>query len=215
MRIKYSIKNMYSVIIAGIIVLVLIIFLPYENKYTHVNSLESNLGELGEGTVVEQTFIANEDNLSSIGIMFGKYLERPNINITINLSENGQIIVNRSINTRQLKDGKFSYVNFEGIGDSKGKEYRISIIFDEVDGQKITIYNSHNDVYNYGKCFQNGEEKEFDISFFTSYKLTKRDALKKIGENLNSGYKKVIFIIILFIITLISVLREFYFYRKE
>lgn len=206
MKIKFKSEVIYSIIVCmGILIYIFLAF-PRKYNYVHVNSLENNLGNLTNKTVVEQSFVAKDDNLSSIGIIFGKYMNDSDSNVTVTLNENGNEVFKKNINAKKINESKFSYIKFEPIENSKGRTYSVKInVNGNNEERDITIYSSRDNIYEYGSLYVNGIESESDISFATEYSMNLKLAITKTIQEIN-GSSGVVIVMSILIITFVNIL---------
>lgn len=206
MQYKKTLKWIYSLCIASFVILWIVCFFPSKNGYIHVNSLENNLGSLTKDMTISQTFVAHENNLSSIGVIIGKYMKSGVGNIIFTLTEGENLVYKSEVDLRKVKESKFFYVEFDPITNSQNKEFKININVDSDLKENVTIYNSHDNQYDYGSAYINDLKQDFDISFFSGYSMSKVEAIKKVVDNINLSSMCLIILLLLFIISLITVL---------
>jgi len=108
------------------------------------------VGEITNGTVIQQNFVSHEANLSVIGLLFATY-KRANLdsNITIILMENQSKIAvrNITISPDQINDNSLYLFSFDPLIDSKNKTYTLMITSDGTPGKSATLWmnNTIND----------------------------------------------------------------------
>jgi hypothetical protein len=106
---------------------------------------ERPVGELVEGTTVEQSFVSNHANLAAIGILFATYA-RSNTGLTIvHLRMLGSTadIANFSLKNTELPNNSWVTLSFPQIADSEGKFYSIIVESKGTNqGNAVTIWST-------------------------------------------------------------------------
>ncbi|MNW44173.1 hypothetical protein D3C74_213960 [compost metagenome] len=186
-----------------LIVIFILLFSSYlfnrHNKYEIVQTLaEVTVGEVTRDVSIEQTFIADKNNLSAIEILFGTYNRINNSNLVIQLiDDKGDLLVNKEIQTSSLKDNQFKEFPFPRIGKSKGREYSILIGSENgFENNAITVWASLSDSYSGGELLVNGEIVEGDIAFKTTYSSSEFDTLKEMADKVPINKDTLIFILV-------------------
>lgn len=120
---------------------------------------------------VIQSFIADHNNLNTIGVRLATYGRVNESNVFINLyNSNMELIRNLAIKAHDIIDSQFYDFIFEPIVDSKGKVYYLEIVADGDENNSITVWKTHKDEYIDGICKQDNKEIEGDLNIRIMYK---------------------------------------------
>lgn len=135
--------------------------LQYDNKY-----------ELDGEVTIEQTFIANGNNLEAVALGFDKEFRTYNdeeINIKIINMETNEIIGEYdNIYQAPVQEWKVYKFEFEKQKESEGKEYKIVITYSNGTKGNALLYDSQKN-FDKGTLTVNGNTEEANISFELYY----------------------------------------------
>lgn len=132
-------------------------------------SSEKPVGSLADGNYYKQTFIAEQDGLSSIGIKMGLYGATSHNNVTVVISDSDKVIEKKTFDTFGRKDNSYQLIDFNPVEDSKDKMFTIMLSSDAKPDQKVTVWASNEDVYHGGELWFNNELTGTDIDLRLSY----------------------------------------------
>lgn len=178
-----EVRNKVLLLIAFIVILVVFDMIFYskfiynERSYYTESYLEgSEKYELDGNVVIEQTFIANKNNLEAVAIGFDKAFRTysdEKIKIQIIQTDNNQVIAEYdSIYETPVQDYKKYKFEFEKQPDSEGKEYKIKIINENGSKGNPVLYQSQGN-FEQGTLTLNGEEQSgnlnFELYYFSRY----------------------------------------------
>ncbi len=181
-----KIRNKVLLLIVFIVILVVFDMIFYskfvynERSYYTESYLEgSEKYELDGNVVIEQTFIANKNNLEAVAIGFDKAFRtysNDEIKIQIIQVDNNQVIAEYdSIYETPVQDYKKYKFEFEKQPDSEGKEYKIKIIYENGSKGNPVLYQSQGN-FEQGTLTLNGEEQSgnlnFELYYFSRYATT-------------------------------------------
>jgi len=119
---------------------------------------------------VGQSFVATENNLTRIDVLFVTYNRENNKEILFRLKDqsSGEEITEIIINASEIPTNDYYNFYFDPIPDSKMKTYYFSLSSPESYPENaISIYSSRNNAYIGGSAFINGEKYPGDIAFRT------------------------------------------------
>ena len=133
---------------------------------------------LNEQTAIGQTFIASEENLCALRVMFSSAQKAEGKTVTLSLREaGGREGAVRSLNLphKKIKDNTRYFFIFPPISSSKGKEYTFTFTSTASarEGGAALWYESA-DCYPEGRMVVNGEPAGGDL-YFTAYYSISRD----------------------------------------
>ena len=181
-----KIRNKVLLLIVFIVILVVFDMIFYskfiynERSYYTESYLEGREKyELDGNVVIEQTFIANKNNLEAVAIGFDKAFRtysNDEIKIQIIQVDNNQVIAEYdSIYEAPVQDYKKYKFEFEKQPDSEGKEYKIKIIYENGSKGNPVLYQSQGN-FEQGILTLNGEEQSgnlnFELYYFSRYATT-------------------------------------------
>jgi len=198
-------KLLVCVLPISLLFLSIVYFMYFPNSAVSVYNpkVEGNFGELNDGMVIEQSLLCKENNLNSIGIMFGTYKRknRNKLQFTL-LNQNGEVLFKKTASCKKMKDNEYYYFSFDKITDSKDKQFTVQLrTINAEQGNTVTLWTSKNNYYNEGSCKFNGIIQAGDINFSAGFY---RDRIVNFNSFLNSiNVNKNIFIAI-FILLYIS-----------
>ena len=175
-----KIRNKVLLLIVFIVILVVFDMIFYskfvynERSYYTESYLEgSEKYELDGNVVIEQTFIANKNNLEAVAIGFDKAFRtysNDEIKIQIIQVDNNQVIAEYdSIYEAPVQDYKKYKFEFEKQPDSEGKEYKIKIIYENGSKGNPVLYQFQGN-FEQGILTLNGEEQSGNLNFELYYK---------------------------------------------
>lgn len=148
-------------------------------------SVNDKLSLYGKRTI-SQTFTAQADNLTAIGISLGNPNLKNKKGIILSLyDENNNLLTASVLNGLNLEDGDFVKFVFSPISESEGKKYSFTIISPEA-GPEEVIYIYHTKTipdWSQWAKFTDGIEKEVEggLPFVTFHKpKSKLDVIKKV-----------------------------------
>jgi hypothetical protein len=151
---------------------------------------ERPVGELVEGTTVEQSFVSNHANLAAVGILFATYA-RSNTGLTIvHLRTGGSTadIANFSLKNTELPNNDWVTLSFPQVSDSEGKFYSMIVESKGTSpGNAVTIWSTSSSPRG-GTLRINSTAQAGSICFMTyfrvqRYKLVYQDSGVRIFEN--------------------------------
>ncbi|MDP3996925.1 MAG: glycosyltransferase family 39 protein [Candidatus Andersenbacteria bacterium] len=133
-------------------------FVLVQEKLIDFTRYTTNAGELTSDSVVGQTFVAGEDNLSAVGVMFATYSDRDNTGRVIFHLREGidarDDIRRESVGVLALGDNKKYVFKFEPIKDSKDTTYFFYVEApDSTPGNSVTVDLDTTDPYHLGTAF--------------------------------------------------------------
>ncbi len=150
----------------GILIAVLVVtglaiatqFVTVSQMYYGQRTYTANAGELDSESVFGQTFVAERDNLSGIGVMFATYSGRDNEGLVrFHLREgvgSEHDLRSGSVNPAQLGDNQFYQFNFEPISGSLGKTYFFYLDSPKASaGKAVTVDIDTQDPYHLGSAY--------------------------------------------------------------
>lgn len=143
----------------------------YIPKSTDLNLSGGNTtGPITEQTEVCQTFIAEEDRLSSVGIYMSTYARLNSSNYTFSLTDSdGNTLFYRLENSGAISDNTYYTLSFSKIKNSKGKQYTVKIVSESDEINAVAAMTSEEDAYPGGALIINGEDTGLDLVFRVSY----------------------------------------------
>ncbi|MNW42155.1 hypothetical protein D3C74_193180 [compost metagenome] len=173
------IRSSYYFAIITVITLLLGFYLTRSYYVIDASQIDSEvpIGEITEEVIVEQTFIAQADNLSSIQIYFGTYNRLNTSNIEVILTNGSQTYLSEKISVENIKDNSFHKFDFTRITDSKGKKYSLIIKSDGKPGNSVTIWSTRSSAYDNGELFINNIRINSDLKFQTLSKVNSFEKL--------------------------------------
>ncbi|MBI3255661.1 MAG: glycosyltransferase family 39 protein [Candidatus Andersenbacteria bacterium] len=118
----------------------------------------SNAGELVQGVVVGQTFLADKNNLSAVGVLMANYSNRTNTKaVEFQLREFpqvGRIIRTASVSAGAIGDNQVHRFEFAPIPDSEGRLYIFTLASPQsVPGDAVTVDLDTRDPYHRGAAY--------------------------------------------------------------
>jgi uncharacterized membrane protein YfhO len=134
----------------------------------------SPIGEITTGTVIEQTFISREENMSAISILLATYqltFDQQMMEFTL-LDQYDHLVRREIISLDQIKDNAFYKFDFDPIKDSKDKLFKIRLTSDATLGNAATQWVSKENSYDFGDLYNNGREQEGDMIFKSYFNKT-------------------------------------------
>lgn len=126
------------------------------------------IGEITKEIQVEETFLANRNNLSAIQVFFATYNRTNTSNLEFFLfDDSNKMYMNRSISSKEIIDNSFLHLEFPKIPNSKNKKFRLIIKSDGTAGNSVTIWSTKSSSYQDGELIINGERTGGDLKFQT------------------------------------------------
>lgn len=192
------VKKRYVILLAVAFVFIFVrFFFSRHDEYETVQMLaETTVGEITKDIFVEQTFVAEMDNLSAVEIFFGTYNRLNSSNLVVQLiDDNDRLILNEVINTSELKDNQFEEFPFSRIKKSKGRVFSILIKSENAsNGNAITVWTSLNDSYINGELFVNMGSTGKDIAFKTMHSINQFDILNQKIDKIPIKKETIVFV---------------------
>ena len=121
-----------------------------------ITQAEETAGPINGGTSVKQTFIAEKNKLSIIGVEFATYERINKCKVTLELidSSNNKI-ASKIIDGEAIKDNDFIDFYFPPINNSNGRKYTVKISSDGTSDNSITVWKTKASVYQSVDLFAN------------------------------------------------------------
>lgn len=144
-------------IIAGLVVIALgalvLIRVPEAEPITLEHT--GNFGEITGNMIVGQTFIASQDNLSSISVMMATYSGRDNTHpVLFELKESptsANVLRKAEANPKNFGDNRFHEFSFEPVSGSAGKTFFFTLASpDSIQGNAVAVDTNNTDPYPLG-----------------------------------------------------------------
>lgn len=155
-----------------------------------VNGYTANVGELLDGVMVGQTFVAERDNLASVSVMFATYSGRDNtgqIRLTLRrLNELSEVLREVSADVEVLGDNQMYQFNFEPVAQAKDEKFVVLLeSAGGITGQAVTVDVDNRDPYHRGSAYlwrgtseeineaslARGGKANMDLVFGTGYEV--------------------------------------------
>ncbi len=172
-------------------------FVHVREVATGSTAYTSNAGELAGDTLVGQTFVAEHNNLSGIGVLMATYSNRQNVGTVElhvrNFPTTTQDLRVASVAAGDLKDNQIHRFTFDPLPDSAGKIYFFYLVApDSVKGKAVTVDLDTRDPYHRGAAYiVRGQGNQWvnpevlalsgkptaDVAFQTYQTVSLRDAL--------------------------------------
>ncbi len=160
-KIKYIIVALVGLLFAGIYSFRT---WPVEIYDSNIDStLYENVGELIEGSKVEQTFLCSQNGLHAIELKVSNLGQECEGRYSWKLEEtqSGKIAAQGQLEAEAIDNSRNSVLEFAKIDDSKGKEYLLTIQTEQIDSEHgITLMKTEKNSKEDGKLSVNGEESE-------------------------------------------------------
>ncbi|MDA1169123.1 MAG: glycosyltransferase family 39 protein [bacterium] len=143
----------------------------------NLSKTTGNSGEIIGDTVVGQTFVASQNNLTSIGVLTATYSGRDNTHPVIFELKELPASINKlasiSVSPKDFGDNQFYDFSFESIKNSAGKSYFFSITSPEsIHGDAVAININTQDPYPSGVAHIRGSgRQQIDLGFRASYNV--------------------------------------------
>ncbi len=96
---------------------------------------------VGANAVCSQTFIAKENELTSIVVRLGK-INSSKIKIEIKENNTGKMVFDKEINKNFLKSYSLNEIQLKNVNVKKGQKYRLSFYAIDGDNTALTLYHS-------------------------------------------------------------------------
>lgn len=148
--------------------------LIYEDSKYSIKSLEQNAitGELVKGSIVEQTFVMNDDAINGMSFLIGTF-NRSNVgSIEVSVLEDSskKLLFQKEFDTSIMKDNAFFKVDIKTpLANIKGKSIRIQIQpKSTVDGNAITLWYNNSKSVDNQQLYVNGQPQKGTLCFTVS-----------------------------------------------
>lgn len=168
----------------------------------------TNAGELTDGVLVGQTFVAQRDDLSGVSVMFATYSNRENIGVVeLHLRDSytaTQDLRVAKVEAGKLSDNKHHAFDFDPVANSKGKTYFFFVVSPGSRlGSSVTVDLDTRDPYHLGTAFiakydggglpssevlARSGKPTVDVPFGTYYQVSSRDAMFYSARNAWVGF---------------------------
>ena len=115
--------------------------------------------EIKAKTVVEQEFVNTTDTISSLGIVFSRYVYLEGVHITIELRDGNNVIASRTVNVADIEDQHRTFVEPTSVlTGMKGKNLTLRIYSaDKEDtGMKIMMSENSDSTFKFGNVSVKG-----------------------------------------------------------
>lgn len=126
-----------------------------------------------DGDVLEQSFIASQDNLAGVAIRAATYRRTNQGIITIILrAADGTVVTKEQLKASQIKEEEKTYLWFDSIKNSSGKEYTLSVSSTGNKDENVSLswWQTPKDNYTLGSLNLNGITLEGDLEMYAYYK---------------------------------------------
>lgn len=186
---KINKKFVIFLIILLIVVIMEVLIVAYEasigNKFYHsgneTSKTENVIDNVEEGTVVEQKFLAVDNNLEKVLIDFEPYKDDKNCGGTVLIGikdENGKTLKETEIQRNMVRVYSTFELKFKRQKASSGKEYTVYVKYNELEKHEkfytLKMNVEPNDNWN---LLVNGEEKTGSLCMQDMYKNVKKEAI--------------------------------------
>ena len=165
------------IVIGGIVLLGLLLFYGMTRVYpktvetkdyiTTTNREETEVIELEEGNVYQQTIVAPRDEIAGFNIRFGNYSSLVNGKLQIRFEDDNSIYYDEEFGCQEIIDNEYHFFQLkQPILNGAGKEYTITIeVTDLAKDQKLAMFASNSNIYPEGKYIGNGIELDnYDLA---------------------------------------------------
>jgi hypothetical protein len=100
------------------------------------------VGPISKGTQVEQSFVSNHKDLYAIDLLTATYARANDATYIYELiDENDNLVFDKSLSSRDLKDNSWLRIEFPKISGSEGKTFRLRVYSNNAtDSNSITFY---------------------------------------------------------------------------
>lgn len=168
------------------------------------------IGEIYGDTIVGQSFVATEDQLTRVDVKLATYARENTGDIIFGLREatSTQETVSITVKAEAIKDNAYHSFVFDPILESKGKLYVFTVsALESKPGNAITIWYSTDDVYSNGTAQINDKPIEGDLSFRTYYTYTLLDfTVSFFKKFMRDGLFSLAYIIFIGVISMLIIL---------
>jgi hypothetical protein len=112
-----------------VLLTVLLIGRVYErNGAAHYTGPGTPLPYLARNTVVDQQFVAHDDDLSAVGLIFGTSYGRSRTRLRFQLLDGeGQVLLARLLDSQQLVDSGYTDFAFSPVRGARGRTFHVRI----------------------------------------------------------------------------------------
>ncbi len=147
-----------SLFVVVAVVAVGINFIPVREEKISFTEHTTNAGELISGTLVGQTFVAREDNLSAVAVKFATYSNRANsgsVEFHLRRSINeGEDLRTATVSAEDLGDNQLHRFEFAPISDSAGGTFFFYLTSPaSLPGNAVTVDLDTRDPYHEGSAY--------------------------------------------------------------
>ena len=164
------------IIILSIIIILFLLFSAYTYKLyvvpaTHTKEVALNydyrqdktLDKLSQGDKIEQTFIANDNELSGFSLNFATFKTVTNGIIDVSLKDTitGDLLLSQQLDISEIKDNTYrGFYLDDSIRDALNREFSIIVSVSQADeASQISLWKIENEPNLTGKLFINGAEQ--------------------------------------------------------
>jgi hypothetical protein len=126
---------------------------------------QSPVGEIVKNKVIEQTFVAEQDNLTAFSLQMATYNRTNTGHVSFDLYNNeNQLVAHHSATAEKIKDNLFYLVKIPAIKRTKDQVFHLRISSsDGVPGNALTVWASESPKYQRGQLTVNGEINSGDL----------------------------------------------------
>lgn len=107
---------------------------------------ESIVGEITEGTVIQQQFLLEEDELTSFAVRVATFSSVKDCKLFVELKDitENQVIQSWKVNAKGIGDNSFNtYILNEKLTDIKGHVFELTFTSDAVGGNAVTLWKNN------------------------------------------------------------------------
>ncbi|MDM8529918.1 hypothetical protein QUF63_02010 [Anaerolineales bacterium HSG25] len=209
----------------GLILVSMLNRLGCDGQYINYNTVPNEQVQIWDDFIVGQSFVAQQNNLNQIDLLFLTYWRTNTEDVTVTLTEMSDPnrypedvppIHRTSFNPATLQNESWRSFTFPHISDSQGKTYLITVQSpNSVDGNAVTLGGIDADVYPMGIVFlTNIPVPSQELTFRVCYALTTVQKLERLAHRLTdnrpSAWGEISFYIILFSLYVLLVVLFFW-----
>jgi hypothetical protein len=145
--------------------------LKYQGSALEISGPVTALPEITDGTKVTQTFVINDNGLSSVAIQVGTFMRKNDIHLVLTLADQtGKTLRSGTFSLLDHADNTFLEFSFDPILNSKGKTMILSISSpDSKAGNAVTLWATGSDTYPQGKLRINDKYLQSDLVLSVKY----------------------------------------------
>ncbi|MFC1975734.1 hypothetical protein ACFLXQ_05000 [Chloroflexota bacterium] len=188
---KFTIILICILILIGLVLIFIkaVDLLGYEGQLVNrYNNVSTETVEIKGDFTIGQTFLAPENDLHRIDVLFRTYGRRNTHEVTFYLKpslDSPDIITQETFNASEVGDNRWHTFEFPPIPDSAGKMFYFYFASPEsVLGDAITVGGGEGDFYNGGGAFAFSMPANADLAFRTFYGLSPNEKLSTLGKRL-------------------------------